>query len=216
MSNLDDVLRSPDDAPQHPVVQWLQTRIAAGDEIRVALKVNSSPLDSSVTGLFVLRKENGVDQAPQVFDWDDDLNAAMINLGIKAVDIQQEGERFALILRAALRKVERRYGDGYMNAVLIDLIDESSLGKDGEIGRVRRLIHPNSPERSGNSYGVCRDAIALEIGGRAKELRDKLHYNPEELKTVMDKAIAQYLDERFSITSLRRLGWIDESGRTTK
>ena len=32
----------------------------------------------------------------------------------------------------------------------------------------------------------------------------------------MDGAIAQYLDERFSITSLRRLGWIDESGAARK
>ena len=50
-----------------------------------------------------------------------------------------------------------------MNAVLIDLIDESDLGKDGEIGKVRRLIHSNSPERGGRSYHECRDAIAIEL-----------------------------------------------------
>lgn len=214
MSTLDDVLRSPDNLPQHPVVQWLKTRLMAGDELNVAIEHDSSPLGSSESELIVLRKENGAEQPPQVYRWDDDLNAAMIFLGIKAVDLRQEGERFAIALRAALRKVERRFGDGYMNAVLVDLIDESSLGKSGETESVRRQIHTNSPERSGRSYDHCREAIALEIGGRAKELRDKLKYSPEDIGIIMDMAIARYLDERFSITSLRTLGWIDENGRT--
>jgi hypothetical protein len=216
MSTLDDVLRSPEAIPQPPVVQWLKGRVEAGDEMMVALQEDESPLGSSVSGLMVLQKGISGDQPLKVFDWDDDLNAAMINLGIKAIDVQQEGKRFARVLRAALRKVERRYGDGYMNAVLVDLIDESDLGQAGKIGDVRRLIHPNPPERRGQSYQECRDAIAIEIGGRAKQLRDMLKYNPEELEKVMDRAIAQYLDERFSISSLRRLGWIDENGRTTR
>ena len=53
----------------------------------------------------------------------------MINIGIKAVDVQQEGARFAMVMRSALRKVERRYGDGYMNAVLVDLINESDWAR---------------------------------------------------------------------------------------
>ena len=80
---------------------------------------------------------------------------------------------------AALRKVERRYGDGYMNAVLLDLLDESEMCKGGEIADVRKYVHANSPERS-RSYGLCRELIANKIGGRAVELRDKLKYSPEE------------------------------------
>lgn len=216
MNTLDDMLRSPDDVPQDPVVKWLMARINAGDEISVTFQQDSSSLGSSISGLIVLRKENSVEHVPQIYPWDDDLNAAMIELGIKAIDIQKEGERFARVLRSKLHKVERRYGDGYMNAVLIDLIDESDLGKDGEIGKIRRSIHCNTPERRGQSYKECREAIAIEIGGSAKEIRNKLKYNPDELKLVMDRAIAQYLDERFSITSLRRLGWIDANGHTTR
>jgi hypothetical protein len=216
MNTLDEVLRSPENVPSPPEVRWLRDRINAGDEMKVALELDESPLGSSVSGLRIQRREHGVDQPPTVFDWDDDLNAAMIDLGIKASDVQQEGKRFARVLRAALRKVERRYGDGYMNAVLVDLIDESDLGRTGKVGEVRRLIHSDSPERRGQSYQECREAIAIEIGGRAKQLRDMLKYNPEELRTVMDWVIAQYLDERFSISSLRRLGWIDENGRTTR
>ena len=138
-------------------------------------------------------------------EWDDGVNAGLVDLRIKAIDLQQEGERFALAIRAALRKVERRYGDGYMNAVLVDLIDESDLSKGGDIAEVRKYIHTNRPERS-RSYHECRELIANEIGGRAVELRDKLEYKPEEVKAVMTKALAIYLDERFSVSSRRHFG----------
>jgi hypothetical protein len=216
MSTIDDLLGSQDHGSGHPVVQWLKARLADGEEIRVVLQWSSSPLAPAICGLIVQQKVNGEAQAPQIYEWDDDLNAAMIDMGIRAVDIQQEGERSARVLRAALRKVERRYGDGYMNAVLVDLLDASDLGKKGEIAKVRKMIHADPPDRDGRSYTLCRDTIASEIGGRAKELREKLRYDPEELKTVMDIAIARYLDERFSISTMRRLGWIDEAGHTTR
>jgi hypothetical protein len=38
------------------------------------------------------------------------------------------------------------------------------------------------------------------------ELRDKVHYKPEEIKAVMAKALAIYLDERFSVSSRRQFG----------
>ena len=216
MNSLDNMLLSPDDVPQNPVVKALEARKLLGDQIRISLQKNSSPFGSAVSGFTVLSTEKDKEHPPEVYDWDDDLNTSIIDLGIKAVDLGQEGERFARVLRAALRKVERRFGDGYMNAVLVELIDQSDLGKNGEIGKVRRLIQSNPPDRSGRSYNDCRDTIAAEIGGRAKELRDKLGYDSQEIKTVMDKALAQYLDERFSITSLRNFGWIDDKGRTTR
>jgi hypothetical protein len=76
--------------------------------------------------------------------------------------------------------------------VLVVLIDESDLSKGGEIAEVRKYIHANPPERS-PSYHACRESIANEIAGRAVELRDKLKYEPEQIKAVMRKALAIYL-----------------------
>ena len=87
----------------------------------------------------------------------------------------------------------------------MDLLDESDLCKNGEIAEVRKYVHTNSAERS-RSYEDCRNLIANEIGGRAVELRDKLNYKPEEIKAVMTKALAIYLDERFSVGSRRSFG----------
>src|SRR4051794_37653575 len=180
MSTIDDMLRATAEAALPPVVRWLKARLEAGDELKVEIYKPESVLGSSTTELVIHRKEGGKEQEPHQFEWDDELNAALVNLGVPAVDLKNEGERFALALRAALRKVERRYGDGYLNAVLIDLIDESNLSKGGEIGEVRKFIHVSSPERNSSMYSDCRDQIASEIGARAVELRDKLKYSEDE------------------------------------
>ncbi len=64
----------------------------------------------------------------------------------------------------------------------------------------------NTPNHEGKSYGRCREAIADAISGRAHELKDKLGYSENEAKPILVHAIARYLDERFSVTSRRRLG----------
>ena len=170
--------------------------------------MEAGSIGSSTVELVIHRIEGGEEQKPQQIEWDDELNAALVTLGVRAVDLDNEGQRFALGLRSALRKVERRYGDGYLNAVLLDLIDESDLSKGGEISEVRKDIVANSPEKSGRTYGDCRDQIASEIGARAVELREKLKYGQDELKRIMSKAIALYLDERFSVSRRRAMGWL--------
>ncbi len=208
MSTIDDMLRARAEDALPPTVRWLKARLVAGDDLRVELWKPESAIGSSTVELVIHRIEGGEEQKPQQIEWDDELNAALVNLGVRAVDLDNEGQRFALGLRSALRKVERRYGDGYLNAVLLDLIDESDLSKGGEISEVRKDIVANSPEKSGRTYGDCRDQIASEIGARAVELREKLKYGQDELKRIMSKAIALYLDERFSVSRRRAMGWL--------
>jgi hypothetical protein len=188
-----------------PLVRYCKSRQEAGDRIAVELYRPDTAVGLSRTDLMIRRWEQGQEQEPRQVEWDDGVHAGLVDLGIRASDLQQEGERFALGIRAALRKVERRYGDGYLSAVLLDLLDESNLCKNGEIADVRQYVHTNPPER-GRSYQECRELIANEIGGRAVELRDKLKYKAEEVKAVMTKGLAIYLDERFSVTSRRHFG----------
>ena len=205
MNELDRMLDAPDQMALPPLVQYCKRRKEAGDRIEVELYRPDTGGGLSRTDLVVRRWEEDEEQKPEQVEWDDGVNAGLVDLGIKAINLEQEGERFALGIRAALRKVERRYGDGYLNAVLVDLLDESDLCKGGEIAEVRKYVYTNSPDRS-RSYRDCRDLIANEIGGRSVELRKKLKYSPEEIKAVMTKALTIYLDERFSVSSRRQLG----------
>jgi hypothetical protein len=205
MNELDKMLEAPGEMVLPPVVRYCKGRKEAGDRIEVELYRPDTAGGLSRTDLVIHRWEQEKEQDPLQVEWDDGVNAGLVDLGIRAINLQQEGERFAFGIRAALRKVERRYGDGYLNVVLVDLLDESDLCKDGEIAAVRSHVHTNPPERS-RSYHACRELIANEIGGRAVELRDKLKYKPDEIKAVMTKAIAIYIDERFSVSSRRHFG----------
>jgi hypothetical protein len=205
MNELDKMLEAPGETALAPLVQYCKSRKEAGDRIEVELYRPDTAGGLSRTELVIHRWEGEKEQEPLQVEWDDGVNAGLVELGIRAINLQQEGERFALGIRAALRKVERRYGDGYLNAVLVDLLDESDLCKNGEIADVRKYVHTNSPEHS-PGYQACRELIANEIGGRAVELRDKLKYKPEEIKAVMTKALATYLDERFSVSGRRHFG----------
>lgn len=205
MNELDRMLEAPGEIALPPLVQHCKKRREAGDRIEMEVYRPDAAGGLSQAALVIHTSEQGREQAPLQVEWDDGVNAGLVGLGIRAMDLQQEGERFALGIRAALRKVERRYGDGYLNAVLMDLLKESDLSRGDEIAEVQKYINTNSPEH-GRGYDQCRELIANEIAGRAVELRDKLKYEPKEVKVVMTKALAMYLDERFSVSSRRNFG----------
>ena len=149
-------------------------------------------------------RETHLDQVP----WDDDLNAGLIQLKVKSVSPEQEAQRFAFGLRAAMRRAEREFGDGYFNAVLVELIKESDLTWHREIAEVMKYAYANAPYREGGAfdrYTICRDLIADAISGRAKELTHDLGYAQEKAKSILISALARYLDERFSVSSRREL-----------
>jgi hypothetical protein len=205
MNELDNMLEAPREAVLPPIVRYCNERKVAGDIVKIELLRPDNGSSVARTELVIHRWEDGKEQEPRQFEWDDGVNAAFVDIGIRAVNVRQEAERSALSIRAALRKVARRYGDGYLNAVLVDLLDESDLCKSGEIADVRKYVHTNAPER-GRSYSECRELIANEIAGRAVELRDKLNYKAEDIKGIMTSALAIYLDERFSVSSRRSFG----------
>jgi hypothetical protein len=141
--------------------------------------------------------------------WDDDLNAGLILLGVRAATPEQESERFALGLRAALRKAEREFGDGYFNAVLVELLKDSGFTRHAEIAEVLKHVFANRPHREGGAfdrYTICRDLIANAIRARRPELTDHLGYPQETANGILVSGLARYLDERFSVSNRRRLG----------
>jgi hypothetical protein len=153
--------------------------------------------------------ENGKPQPLETVAWDDDLNTGLIQLGVRSINPDRESERFALGLRGALRKAEREFGDGYLDGVLVEFITDSDLTRHPEIAEILQHAHAVPPYRKGKAparYDLCREMIADAISGRAHELKEKLGYPEEEAKPILVKALARYLDDRFSVSNRRRLG----------
>jgi hypothetical protein len=59
----------------------------------------------------------------------------------------------------------------------------------------------------GNGYTDCHAMVTNAISDQATQLVDWLKYNKDEAREILSGAMARYLDERFTVSSRRRLGW---------
>src|SRR5260370_39602178 len=127
INSIDALLARSDGEPSHPRLREWKQRITHG--VLSSLEIYRPPamVGLSRTKMFLHFEENGTQQPLEEFDWDEHLNEGLIHLGVRAVPSEQESERFALGLRDGLRSVEKEFGNGFFNAVLLDVIIESKL-----------------------------------------------------------------------------------------
>jgi hypothetical protein len=212
MTRLDDFFRGQADTLPHPRLRDWKRRLDQGAKATLEVFRPESILGQSRPEMNLQFTEEGRLLPLETLPWDDDLNAGLIHqLKVRAVSPEQEAERFALGLRAAMRKAEREFGDGYFNSVLVDLLKDSDLTTDPRIAEVLEhavAIPPSRDGRGARSYDLCRELIAGAITGRARELTGPLGYSPEEAKPILVAALVRYLDDRFSVSTRRRLGWL--------
>ncbi|HEY7158827.1 MAG TPA: hypothetical protein VH575_33090 [Gemmataceae bacterium] len=210
MTMLDEFFRVPANSLPHPRLRNWKARLdQAGTTAALEVFRPEAVLGQSQPEMNLQFTEDGKLLPLETLPWDDDLNAGLLQLRVRAVNPEQEAERFALGLRAAMRKAEREFGDGYFNAVLVEFLKEKELTRYPAIAEVLEHAYANRPHREGKGlgrYNLCRDMISDAIGGRAHELADVLSYPQEDAKQILVAALARYLDDRFSVSIRRRLG----------
>jgi hypothetical protein len=140
--------------------------------------------------------------------WDAELNDALLDRRIRAIDESNEVQRFGLGLAAALQHPENRYGDGFFSAVLMLVVDRSPFAEMDPVRELRRYITTNRPYEGKHSAEDCSMMIQAALQDRWLELRRKLGYDTTDAERILAGALAYYLDERFSITDGRKLGWV--------
>jgi len=145
-------------------------------------------------------------QPYQKEDWDDALNAALVKREIRALSADNEKVRYTLGLRAALQAPETRFGDGYYNAVLVHHIVHSPFAGHPTVESIITHVYMTGIDPSFRTYAECRGLIDSAIRGRAMELVENLRYDIPEAEEILAAAVAQYLDERFSVTNRRIMG----------
>jgi hypothetical protein len=211
MTTIDDFFGATDESPHPRLRDWKRRLASKNASASVKVFRPNGEFGQGKPEMYVQFMEGGRPTHLDTVPWDDDLNAGLILLKVKSVSPEQEAERFALGLRAAMRRIEREFGDGYFNAVLVELIKESHLDRYPEIADVMRYSYATAPHREGGAfdrYTICRELIADAISGRAKELTRGLGYTQEEAKGILVSALARYLDERFSVSSRREIGML--------
>ena len=77
-------------------------------------------------------------------------------------------------------------------------------------GKSSRLtfLSTNRPYEGGHSAEDCSVMIQAVLQDRWLELHRQLSYSKTDAERILAGALADYLDERFSITDGRTLGWL--------
>lgn len=207
MSRIDLFFKTDQESDHsHPLIQFLKREHL--DEVAVEVDRPGNMLGYKPAKFFVHIVQNGKKLTPTEYEWDDDLNEELIQQGIRAVSEENEKQRFGLALRAGFRKAENRYGDGFFNAVLGEFIKESGFEEFSEVAEVLKDIHTNKPYKGRRgSYEDCQAQIKHAIQIRAQDLTERLKYPQPTAEQILAGAVARYLDERFTVSDRRRLGW---------
>ncbi len=145
--------------------------------------------------------------SPDEVDWDPELDAELVKLGVRARTEPNEVERTGMMFGRRFGQLQTQYGDGYFNAVLIDQLEKKGFADEPPVREKLKYIHENQPSHEGSAYASCVDAIDGVITSRAQGLMD-LKYSPEEAARILIAAMAYFLDEQYSITSRKALGFM--------
>lgn len=205
---MEDFFRRPEELGKHPLLPLVASRLRKGEKVyfEVYRPQEAFGLQTGKVYLHFRHGDEEVDVDVRQDDWDDDLNEGLIRLGVRSIDADAERNRFVLGLREAFRKPEKRFGDGYFNAVLVKFVrDREELRDHPEVADVLRHIHGAKPHE-GNNYPYCVEMIQDAIQGRAVELNESLGYPIHDAWNLLAGALAGYLAERFSVTGRRLLG----------
>jgi hypothetical protein len=211
MPRLDNYFREEADAQyDHPLLRYLTELRARPDfqEAKVEVIRPRGPLGHRPAKLYLhfYAKSGAEMDRPHQEGWDDELNTALIQGGVRATSVDSEKVRFSLGIRAALQGAETRFGDGYYNGVLVHHILNSPFKDHPAFAEILPHVYRSGIDPSFRTYSECRDMIDNAIRGRAKELTKYLNYGIPEAEDILATATAEYLDDRFSVTNRRVLG----------
>lgn len=205
---LDEVFGTTPTAPPpvHPTIREWEKLVADSVETHVALSQIENGFGPASSELVVRVRRGDGRVTEDARGWDDDLNTWLIDRGFRSTDTANEKLRFAIGLRAPMRAATRVVGDGFFNAVLLELVTAAELTKHPEISEVLKYTHVPTTSSSllgRKGYLATRQWIVDILSRKLFDLEDHLKYSHAEATDILAGALARFIDERFSV-SLRR------------
>lgn len=208
MSNLDRYFDELTEKDSHPKLRYWLQQLESGKKAKFELCRPNDILGFKPAKIYMHFYENEKEVDCDEDDWEDSLNNALIKHGIRAISKKNEIMRFSLTFRDALRPAQERFGEGYFNAVLLEIINNKSFVEHKSISKKMEHIAVSNPCKDSPSYEDCREMIEYAIKVCAQNLTKYLDYPRDEAEEILLESLAQYLDERFSVTSRYMLGLI--------
>ncbi|QTA91836.1 hypothetical protein [Desulfonema magnum] len=131
MSELDKYFQPSATESEHPAVflvrEYLTNKPDAG--IQFELRRERDGLTFRPAKMLIHFSEHG-ESKDYSDSWDSELNRSLIEMGICAISIDNEKERFGLILREMLEKLEIKAGEpSLFSTIFIDILKKQRLWK---------------------------------------------------------------------------------------
>jgi hypothetical protein len=136
--------------------------------------------------------------------WDQRLDRWLLDHKVKAVDAENEAERFGFGLEAQFEPIERRCGSGYFNSVLVAYLRDGGFADQPSVREKLSAIHSYPPSMTAAMVDYSAQVKAV-LGANARTL-ESLGYPRDTAIAILANAIAHYLDERFNIHTRALLG----------
>ena len=203
-------LLHPGQSPPHPVVRrWEYKRNQSGVvrlECELSRERDGLTFRPAELWVYFLNAEGKDAAAPDSELWEPRLDEWLLEKGIKARTHDNEAERFGYGFERRFAGAESRFGDGYFNAVLRQYLGQSDLAKLPAVAEKLGQIRENAPHRSA-ALADCFDMIETALSSVGADLTERLHYPDDLALEILGNSLAYYLDERYSITNRRMLGF---------
>ncbi len=135
--------------------------------------------------------------------WKRDLDDWLVAEGHRAVPPSAEALRFSFRMRARFEPLWQAWGDGYFNAVLLKVLREGPFAADTRLRPVLAAIREYPPAPS-EKLGLRMSDVESVFYASGSELAN-LRYSPEESDTIIVRALATYLDDRFHMSDRQQL-----------
>ena len=179
------------------------------DSIEVDVRQPQAGLGVGPARIAVIgRRHDGTTPAPPSYvEWELELHDGLVRLGARAVDPQVEALRYGLVFRERFKPIERRYGDGYFNTVLLQVLAETGLAQESPIADVLASVHRGGQVHPSEHARDCALRIRTTLQRVSIELVSALSYSKDEALAVVAAARASFLDQRFSVSARRAMGW---------
>ena len=209
MSGLDKFFekRAP---PLHPKVGYWQSVLKQGRaaQLRITFVREKEGLVYGPAKLFVHFYDVVMEevQSPDEVEWDERVNAELVKLGAAALSTANEMERFGMVFNDRFRVAENRFGDTFYNATLVTYLQHSAFARLPPTNDVLSRLRDYVPSL-GKQREECEELIEDVIGYCIEALHDLLRYSRPETTEIVAGSLAYYLDERFSISDRKLLGW---------
>lgn len=194
---------TPSQSPEHPKIRAWSAWKSSSQRVELEIRRPREGLAFRQASLFVTFYEGTVPRQDDT-QWELELDTWLLKENVKARDEVNEVLRFALRLKAALRPIAIRFGDGYFNSVIVHQLRGGPLAGIAPLSEILGAIQEY--EAAGGSRYDCEQLIDFEITVAANSLLN-LYNDRAVAERILTQALAQYLDERFHVTERRQLGF---------